>query len=209
MNSPLTEAAKKKLNFIKRELATLNQSAVRSLEEVMEETLTLHHLGMFPKLGVSFKTTNCIENIMRQVGIYTDRVSYWKNSDQRQRWVGTALQEIETKLRAVSGYRHLRELREAMKDLNFKENIIKVGRVIVQRESLPTIEADPIQMRQLLQNLISKAIKFKKKEKAPKFELAPKQYENGFWDISVKDNGIGFDSQHVDSIFQPYFRLNG
>ena len=59
---------------------------------------------------------------MRQVGIYTDRVSYWKNSDQRQRWVGTALQEIEPQLRTVRGYRHLRE---AMKDLNFKENIIK------------------------------------------------------------------------------------
>jgi hypothetical protein len=41
---------------------------------------------------------------------------------------GTALQEIEPKLRAVIGYRHLRELREAMKDLNFKENIIKVAR---------------------------------------------------------------------------------
>jgi hypothetical protein len=40
---------------------------------------------------------------------------------------GTALQEIEPKLRAVIGYRHLRELREAMKDLNFKENIIKVA----------------------------------------------------------------------------------
>jgi putative transposase len=69
--------------LIKRELAILNQSAVRSLEEGMEETLTLHRLGMFLKLSISFKTTNCIENIMRQVGIYTDRVSYWKNSDQR------------------------------------------------------------------------------------------------------------------------------
>jgi transposase-like protein len=124
---PTYEAAKKKLNLIKRELAILNQSAVRSLEEGMEETLTLHRLGMFPKLSISFKTTNCIETIMRQVGIYTDRVSYWKNSDQRQRWVGTALQEIEPKLRTVRGYRHLRELREAMKDLNFKENIIQVA----------------------------------------------------------------------------------
>ena len=124
---PTYEAAKKKLNLIKRELAILNQSAVRSLEEGMEETLTLHRLGMFPKLGISLKTTNCIENIMRQVGIYTDRVSYWKNSDQRQRWVGTALQEIEPKLRIVRGYRHLKELREAMKNLNFKENIIKVA----------------------------------------------------------------------------------
>ena len=124
---PTYEAAKKKLNLIKRELAILNQSAVRSLEEGMEETLTLHRLGMFPKLGISLKTTNCIENIMRQVGIYTDRVSYWKNSDQRQRWVGTALQEIEPKLRIVRGSRHLKELREAMKNLNFKENIIKVA----------------------------------------------------------------------------------
>ena len=110
--------------MIKRELGILNQSAVRSLEEGMEETLTLHRLGMFPKLSISFKTTNCIESIMRQVGIYTDRVSYWKNSDQRQLWVGTALQEIEPKLRTVRGYRHLRE---AIKDLNFKENIIKVA----------------------------------------------------------------------------------
>ena len=124
---PTYDAAKKKLNLIKRELAILNQSAVRSLEEGLEETLTLHRLGMFPKLGIIFKTTNCIENIMRKVGIYTDRVSYWKNSDQRQRWVGTALQEIEPNLRTVRGYRHLKELREAMKNLNFKENIIKVA----------------------------------------------------------------------------------
>ncbi len=124
---PTYEAAKNKLNLIKKELAILNQSAVRSLEEGMEETLTLHRLGMFQKFGISFKTTNCIENIMRQVGIYTDRVSYWKNSDQRQRWVGTALQEIEPKLRIVRGYRHLKELREAMKNLNVKENIIKVA----------------------------------------------------------------------------------
>ena len=124
---PTYDTAKKKLNLIKRELAILNQSAVRSLEEGMEETLTLHRLDMFPKLGVSFKTTNCIENIMHQVGIYTDQVSYWQNSDQRQRWVGTALQEIKPKSRTVGGYRHLRELREAMTALNFKENIIIVA----------------------------------------------------------------------------------
>jgi hypothetical protein len=60
---------------------------------------------------------------MRQVGIYNDRVSYWKNSNHRQRWVGTARQEIDPKLRTLRGYRYLRELREAMKDLNFKVNI--------------------------------------------------------------------------------------
>jgi putative transposase len=83
-------------------------------------------LGMFSKLGISFKTTNNIENIMRQVGIYNDRVSCWKIGDRPKRWVGTALQEIESKLRVMHGYRHLRELRDAMKNLNIKGNTIKV-----------------------------------------------------------------------------------
>jgi len=57
--------------LIKRELATLNQCAVCSLEEGLEETLTLHRLGLFPKLGISFKVTSRIENIIRQVGDYS------------------------------------------------------------------------------------------------------------------------------------------
>lgn len=117
------EAAKKRLGQIKKELILINQSAVNSLEEGLEETLTLHRLGLFKQLGESFKTTNCIENIMRLVGIYTDRIGYWKNSDQRQRWVGTALQEIEPGLRKVKGYRHLKILREAMKKLNSKNKV--------------------------------------------------------------------------------------
>ena len=116
--------------MIKRELKILNQSAVRSLEEVVEETLTLHRLGIFSKLGISFKTNNYIEKIMRQMGFYKNRVSYWQNSYERQRLVGTALQEIEPNLRVVSGYRHLKELIEAMKNLNIKENNIKVARGI-------------------------------------------------------------------------------
>jgi hypothetical protein len=46
---PTYEAAKKKLNLIKRELAILNQSAVYSLEEGMEETLSLHPFWVFSK----------------------------------------------------------------------------------------------------------------------------------------------------------------
>ena len=76
---------------------------------------------MFEKLGTSFKTTNCIENVNRQLGIYTDRVCYWKNSGQHQRWVGTALLEMEPGLRKVRGYQHLPELRRAMQQLVAKK----------------------------------------------------------------------------------------
>ena len=111
---PTYETAKKGLDAIKRELKGINLSAVNSLEEGLEETLTLHRLGMFEKLGRSFKTTNAIENVNSLLGIYTDRVDYWKTSEQRQRWVATALLQIEPKLRTVMGYQHLPQLRTVM-----------------------------------------------------------------------------------------------
>jgi transposase-like protein len=113
---PTYDEAKVALNKLKSELKLINESAVRSLEEGMEETLTLHHLGLFDKLGTSFKTTNCIESVMSQVAKYTDKIDYWKNSSQKQRWVATALLEIEPNLRTVKGYRHLPLLRNALKE---------------------------------------------------------------------------------------------
>jgi len=106
--------AKDELLKIEKELKLLNESAVSSLNEGLEETLTLHRLGIFQELGRSFKTTNCLESVNRQVGIYTDRVSRWRNSNQRQRWMATALLEIEPNLRKVHGYKHLGKLREMM-----------------------------------------------------------------------------------------------
>lgn len=108
------DKAKKKLGLIRKELSLLNQSAVSSLDEGLEETLTLHRLGVFDVLGASLKTTNCIESLNSQLERYTHRVTYWKNSSQRQRWVATALLEIEPNLRKIRGYKHLHQLRLAM-----------------------------------------------------------------------------------------------
>lgn len=112
---PSYEAAKKALMAIRQELRLINESAVASLDEGFEETLTLHSLGMFTKLGKSFKTTNCIENVNKQLELYTGRVSRWHHSNQRRRWVATALLEIEPRLNKVMGHDHLKELRVAMK----------------------------------------------------------------------------------------------
>ena len=51
-------------------------AAVRSLEDGLEETLTLHRLGLFEELGKSLKTTNCIESLMSQIGQREDYPFY-------------------------------------------------------------------------------------------------------------------------------------
>lgn len=108
------EKAKARLASIGKELKLINKSALASLEEGLEDTLTLHRLGMFDKLGDSFKTTNCIENVNKQLATHTDRVDRWHNSDQRQRWVATTLLLIEPRLNKVRGHKHMIELRESM-----------------------------------------------------------------------------------------------
>ncbi len=111
---PTYERAVQSLKRIRTELKLLNESAVRSLDEGFEETLTLHRLGVFEELGISLKTTNCLESINGQVARFTRRVTYWKNSNQRRRWVACALLEIEKGLRKIKGYRHLPMLRKSI-----------------------------------------------------------------------------------------------
>jgi putative transposase len=108
------KAAKDRLLALRSELKLLNGSAVASLNEGFEETLTLHRLGLFKELGTSLKTTNIVENVNGLLQQRTGRVTRWRNSDQRQRWVGTALLEIEPGLRVIKGHRHLPALRAAM-----------------------------------------------------------------------------------------------
>jgi transposase-like protein len=111
---PTYEKAKAALKKVRAELVTINQSAVASLDEGFEETLTLHRLGVFAELGTSFKTTNCIENLNSLVGQRTNKIDCWKNSEQKHRWLATAVLEIEPRLRSVRGHRHLPRLRAAL-----------------------------------------------------------------------------------------------
>lgn len=111
---PTYGQASQALKCIRDELRLINESAVRSLDEGLQETLTLHRLGVFQELGISLKTTNCLESINAQIARLTGRVTYWKNSNQRHRWVASALLEIEKGLRKIKGYRHLPMLRKAL-----------------------------------------------------------------------------------------------
>jgi len=120
---PTCEAALRELKRCRNELREINQSAVKSLDEGFEETLTLHRLGVFDVLGISLKTTNCIESINSQLSRLLGRITYWKNSDQRHRWLAAALLSIEPNLRCIKGYKALPQLRDALQKTLKLENV--------------------------------------------------------------------------------------
>ena len=85
--------------------------------------------------------------------------------------------------------------------------IIKETNVTLTHNPLPMIFADESQMIQLLQNLISNAIKFHKEEESPVVHISAKLQKNQ-WIFSVRDNGIGINSQYFDRIFIIFQRLH-
>lgn len=72
---------------------------------------------------------------------------------------------------------------------------------------LPVIEADAIQIRQLLQNLLGNALKFRRAEVAPVIALQA-SIVGGDCTITITDNGIGFDEAHGERIFRMFERLH-
>jgi len=86
----------------------------------------------------------------------------------------------------------------------------------VKYEGLHSIEADATQMRQLLQNLIGNALKFQRPNIAPIVTVSTKFIEGDFMsgvpdmvELSIADNGIGFDNRYKDQIFTIFQRLHG
>ena len=97
--------------------------------------------------------------------------------------------------------------REVVSDLEAR--IADVGGK-VELGPLPTVEADPLQMRQLLQNLIGNALKFRRPGVPPivRVTSGPHPERPGAIRLAVADNGIGFDEKYLDRIFKLFQRLH-
>ena len=97
-------------------------------------------------------------------------------------------------------------LQEVLSDLELR---IKATRAEVRVTELPAVEADPIQMRQLFQNLVGNALKFHKEGEKPFIQVRYVPTENSKCRIIFEDNGIGFDEQYTERIFAPLQTLHG
>ncbi len=75
----------------------------------------------------------------------------------------------------------------------------------VRAEGLPAVTGDPAQVRQLLQNLVANAVKFRAEE-PPRVEVSARQVQGGRVEVSVADNGIGVPPDQTERIFEPFQR---
>ena len=109
--------AQKELDALLAELKRDNKLAYGSLKEGFAETLTLHKLKVFEKLGRSLKTNNCLESVNSIIGERCSKVDHWANANQKHRWLATSLLDAEPRLKRIIGYKHLGLLKKALKKM--------------------------------------------------------------------------------------------
>ncbi len=113
-SKPTPEAALKELRACVKWLETFSPSAARSLEEGLEETLTVCRLGLQPSLVQSFNSTNLIESCFARTDAWTRRVKRWHQPQMVLRWGAAALLHAEKGFRRIKGCDHLSKLIQSL-----------------------------------------------------------------------------------------------
>jgi signal transduction histidine kinase len=102
----------------------------------------------------------------------------------------------------------LNEIIERLKELELGMLLEETGSIIEVPQTLPKVHADPIQMEQLLQNLIANGIKYRKEGVKPRITIKAKEDSDNKVRIEVQDNGIGIAPEYHDEIFKMFKRLH-
>jgi transposase-like protein len=108
------QEALKELRKVVAWLETISPSAARSLEEGLQETLTLQSLGLPKELMASFHSTNLIESCFSRTESWTHRVKRWRDAKMVMRWGAAALLVAEAGFRRVRGCDHMSALIQAL-----------------------------------------------------------------------------------------------
>ncbi len=93
------------------------------------------------------------------------------------------------------------------KALALLKNRIEESGAAISADGLPTVRGDASQLAHVFQNLLSNALKYRKKDTCPQIRISAKR-DGDSWTISMADNGIGFETQYAERIFGLFKRLH-
>ncbi|WP_239022798.1 PAS domain-containing sensor histidine kinase [Pontibacter mangrovi] len=183
----------------------------------------------------AYVSSHDLQEPLRKIQAFGDRLKmkeYDKLSDQGKDYVDRMLNaasrmqnlindlldfsRVTSKAKPYAAVNLEKVLQEVLSDL---EIMIERTGAEIKHSPLPTIDADPTQMRQLFQNLISNAIKFRKEGEKPVISVTATELQlherltstpgDELVEIRIQDNGIGFDEKYLDRIFNIFQRLEG
>ncbi|NEQ23447.1 MAG: GHKL domain-containing protein, partial [Microcoleus sp. SIO2G3] len=190
-----------------QQLKALNAELTRSNQELEQFAYVASHDLREPLRKIKSYTDLLVKRYQGQLDEKADKyIAYITNGAERMQALITDLLTYSRVgkgelLKEPIDLHHV--LDETLSDLS---RAIQESKAVITATSLPTVNANPRQMGQLLQNLISNAIKYRGTQ-APEIQIKAVQQDQ-YWTISVQDNGIGIDPQFAERIFAIFQRLH-
>jgi PAS domain S-box-containing protein len=191
-----TEALAGRAEELARSNAELEQFAYVASHDLQEPLRTIagsvqllqkRYAGQLDDRADEF-IQHSVEGATRMQMLLNDLLAYSRVGSRGKPFESTDMQQV---------------LKTVLEDLSAA---VKESGASISYDELPTVIADPVQLTQLLQNLIGNALKFKG-DVAPQIHIGAK-HERNEWKISVADNGIGIDTEYFDRIFVIFQRLH-
>jgi two-component system, LuxR family, sensor kinase FixL len=178
-----------------QELQDFASIAAHDLQEPLRKILTFgERLKAKAGTALSDDSRDYLERMMSAAGrmrtLIDDLLSYSRVHSNAKAFAATDLNEV------ISG---------VLSDLEVR---IEQTHAKVEVSKMPTVDADPSQMRQVFQNVIGNALKFHRPNIPPVVKVNAVE-SAGICRITISDNGIGFEEKYLDRIFTIFQRLHG
>ncbi|MDB5166201.1 MAG: domain S-box protein [Candidatus Saccharibacteria bacterium] len=190
-----------------------NQSLERSNQELQDFAYVASHDLQEPLRKIQAFSNLLVDEYGETLGDGSDYLERMRSAASRMSVLIEDLLEFSRVTTKAKPHEQV-DLNQIVADvINDLEIRIKDTGGIIESDDLPTIVADPLQMRQLFQNLLANALKFHKPDVAPIVKIhAVAQHKNDTIDaytLTVSDNGIGFDDKYASKVFAVFQRLHG
>jgi len=189
----------KKLEISNRELQDFASVAAHDLQEPLRKIQSFSDRLITRATELKPENKDYLDRIQkaakRMATLISDLLNYSRVTTRAQPFMPIDLNDI---------------IKNIISDLEIR---IEQTKGKVEYDDLGTIDADALQMHQLFLNLINNALKFHKPQVAPVVRVKKREIDAGkgkrLCEISVHDNGIGFDEKYLDRIFTIFQRLHG
>ena len=210
------------------ELKRLEKEALKKFSIKLQESNRELH-------SFAHEVAHDLQEPLRKIGIFSNILKKRTESQidtKSQEYINRIIQAIDRMKNLISGlliYSRITNrnepyipvnlidvMNEVLSDL---EPVIGQAHANIEIEKLPTIKANPLQMHQLIQNLISNGLKYRKKNQAPLLKIYSKSLRKTknipgrsisrkYCQLYIKDNGIGIEKKYQEKIFQIFQRLH-
>ncbi len=193
------------------ELSSTNEKLSRSNQQLQEFTYVASHDLREPTRKISSFGQMLADSLGDKLDDDDkENLNFMINGAERmQQMIEALLTYSRVSTKGVSPDRvDLNEIVEQLKSLELAVKIEETKANLIIPESLPVIEGDSAQIRQLVQNLISNGMKYQKKGVLPDITIRANEEDDGMMRIEVQDNGIGIKEEQYNNVFVMFRRLH-